>query len=267
MIDWFTVVAQIVNFLILVALLRYFLYDRVLKAVADRQQQIEASFREAEDDRAQAKGELLAAGEKNRLFDEQREKMFSKTSDEVEQRRKQLTAQVRTEVESQRARWLGALREESDSFLSDIRRRVSEEVCAIAGRTLMDLADADLERQIVSHFIQRLERLPDSEREAVISSLQAAGSCAIVQSAHELSGDLRQALLDALRERFLKDLEIRFEFSEDLVCGIALQTDGHKLAWSVGDYLNSLTEELRQTLDEGAGPKDSPSAESTDEEP
>ena len=30
MIDWFTVIAQIVNFLILVALLRYFLYGRIM---------------------------------------------------------------------------------------------------------------------------------------------------------------------------------------------------------------------------------------------
>ncbi len=41
MIDWFTVGAQVVNFLILMAILRYFLYGRILKAIDDRRRSIE----------------------------------------------------------------------------------------------------------------------------------------------------------------------------------------------------------------------------------
>ena len=39
-IDWFTFVAQIINFLILVALLKYFLYGRLVAAMDQRQQDI-----------------------------------------------------------------------------------------------------------------------------------------------------------------------------------------------------------------------------------
>jgi len=39
-INWFTVIAQIVNFLILVWLLKRFLYKPVLKAIAEREQKI-----------------------------------------------------------------------------------------------------------------------------------------------------------------------------------------------------------------------------------
>ncbi|HMR03616.1 MAG TPA: F0F1 ATP synthase subunit B, partial [Candidatus Competibacter phosphatis] len=47
-IDWFTVAAQIVNFLLLVWLLKRFLYRPVLDAMAARQQKIAAALEEAQ---------------------------------------------------------------------------------------------------------------------------------------------------------------------------------------------------------------------------
>ena len=44
LIDWFTVVAQVINFLILMGLLKYFLYNRILGAMDEREQHL-ASLR------------------------------------------------------------------------------------------------------------------------------------------------------------------------------------------------------------------------------
>ncbi len=43
-IDWFTLFAQIVNFLIVVVLLRRFLYKPILQAMAEREAKIAAQF-------------------------------------------------------------------------------------------------------------------------------------------------------------------------------------------------------------------------------
>ncbi|MCF8123589.1 MAG: hypothetical protein K9K34_14360, partial [Desulfarculaceae bacterium] len=48
LIDWFTVAAQVVNFLILVWLLKHFLYDRIIKAIDQREADIAARSEEAE---------------------------------------------------------------------------------------------------------------------------------------------------------------------------------------------------------------------------
>jgi F-type H+-transporting ATPase subunit b len=47
LIDWFTVVAQIINFLILVALLKHFLYGRIIKAMDQREERINSRLEEA----------------------------------------------------------------------------------------------------------------------------------------------------------------------------------------------------------------------------
>ena len=66
MIDWFTVVAQIINFLILVVLLKYFLYGRITAAMEQRQQEIATRWNDAERDREKAAQEADAVRRKSR---------------------------------------------------------------------------------------------------------------------------------------------------------------------------------------------------------
>jgi F-type H+-transporting ATPase subunit b len=263
-IDWFTVVAQIINFLILVALLRYFLYGRILAAMDRRQQEISARWDEAQQQRAAAESEFEAARQKNRRLDDEREALLARVRDEVEDYRRQLTGQVRAEVDAVQSRWADAIREETDAFLRDLRRRAAEEICAIARRALADLAGADLEQQIVRRFLHKVEQLGQRERSAVIASLEADKRIAVVKTAHSLTGELQASIRAVLRERLLQDVAVQFEQSSDLLCGIALRTDSHTLAWNVRDYFLSLQQQLRSALEEETSTKRPRSPESAD---
>lgn len=55
LIDWFTVAAQAVNFLVLVWLLKRFLYKPILGAMDAREQRIASQLRQAEAEKAEAK--------------------------------------------------------------------------------------------------------------------------------------------------------------------------------------------------------------------
>jgi F-type H+-transporting ATPase subunit b len=264
MIDWFTTIAQIVNFLILVGLLKYFLYGRIMAAMDERQQEIAARWDEAHQQRDEAKQELSTARGKNLQLDDQRGQMLAKVRDDVELHRQQLTAKVRGEVDELQERWSDAIQEETESFLRELRRRASEEVCAIARRALADLAGENLESQIVQHFLHKVGRLGDDERQAVTASFQQGNRVAVVQTSHELGKDLQQAITNTLQERFVEDLDIHFEQSTDLLCGIALQTNAHKLAWNLRDYFDSLEQELKRTLEEEAATRKPRPKESAD---
>jgi len=57
LIDWFTVGAQIVNFLILVWLLKHFLYKPILDAIDAREKRIAAELADADAKKAEAEKE------------------------------------------------------------------------------------------------------------------------------------------------------------------------------------------------------------------
>ena len=58
LIDWFTVAAQVLNFLILVWLMKRFLYQPVLNAIAAREAKIAAELKDAADTKAKAHQQL-----------------------------------------------------------------------------------------------------------------------------------------------------------------------------------------------------------------
>lgn len=250
MIDWFTVAAQIVNFLILVGLLKYFLYGRVIEVMKEREQGIADGWDEVNLAIEEAQQQRCIAEQRNQQMEEQREQDLARVHKEVEAQRLELTAKMREEVEQVRMRWSASIQEESGAFLRDLRRRAIEEVCAVARRALADLADMDLERRIAEKFITQLEQLADEPSNEVIASLRKGENAVVVQSSFSLSPLIQERLTETLRTKLSDSVEVKFEQSPALICGIAIQTNSHKLAWSLDDYLTALEESLRTALEE-----------------
>ena len=72
LIDWFTVSAQVVNFLILVWLLKRFLYKPILHAIDAREKRIAAELADADAKMSEAQQERDEFQHKNEAFDQQR---------------------------------------------------------------------------------------------------------------------------------------------------------------------------------------------------
>jgi len=109
LINWFTVIAQIANFLILVALLKYLLYNRIIKAMDERERKIQVRLKEAEEKEQAAEREVQSLREKNRDFDEKREYMLEQAKKEADARRKELIQEARQAATNLRLVWQEAL--------------------------------------------------------------------------------------------------------------------------------------------------------------
>src|ERR1700733_11157535 len=103
-IDWFTVVAQAINFLILVWLLKRFLYKPILHAIDEREKGIAAQLAEAEAKKAEAQQERDDYQHKNETFDQERAALLTKATDEAKAERQRLLDEVRKETDALRAK-------------------------------------------------------------------------------------------------------------------------------------------------------------------
>ena len=90
LIDWFTVGAQALNFLILVWLMKHFLYKPILNAIDAREKKIAAELADADAKKAEAKKERDEFQHKNAEFDQQRAALLSKATDEANAERQRL---------------------------------------------------------------------------------------------------------------------------------------------------------------------------------
>ena len=99
LIDWFTVGAQALNFLILVWLMKRFLYQPILHAIDAREKRIAAKLGDAAKKEAEAKKERDTFLHKNDEFDQQRAALLTKATEEAKTERQRLFDEARKAAE------------------------------------------------------------------------------------------------------------------------------------------------------------------------
>lgn len=253
-IDWFTVAAQVVNFLILVWLLKRFLYKPILHAIDAREQRIANELADAHTKQSQAESQRDEFQKKNEEFDRQRGELLSKAKDEASVERQRLLEEARKESDALRAKRQEALHREQQNLNDEITRRTQKEVLAIARKTLTDLAGTSLEERMSDVFAGRLRELDREAREDLANALKTRSEPVLVRSAFELPPEQRAAINDALGETFSADVQVRFETAPDVISGVELLANGRKVAWSIADYLASLEESVGELLKEQSSP-------------
>ena len=252
-INWFTVIAQVINFLILVWLLKRFLYKPVLSAIDEREKRIAAQLEDAEAKKAEAKQERDGFQKKNEDFDDQRAALMNKAVEETNAERERLLEDVRKESGKMRSNVEKALKEEQENNNREIIRMMQNEVFAIAKKTLADLASLSLEEQSVNVFVARLKGLNGTEKEQFLEAFHLPSSSLVVKSAFDLPVQQRQEVEKAVQEIIRAGAVFQYETSPELVSGIEIAAGGYKLAWNISAYLASMEKTLTERLTKAAG--------------
>lgn len=251
LIDPFTVGAQIVNFLILIWLLRRLLYGPITRAMTAR----ETRIREELDNASRLRDEAQAEGERYRqwtaAFESAQSVRLAEARAELDTWRRDHTQAVRNEVETMRQRWQQALGQEKQAFYLELRRRVGREILAMTRRALRELADSDLEVRVMTRFLAQLQGLSREGRQQLVAAAREDGGQVHVRTAYPLSGADEARLRAGVTQALGPDLTPRFDTAPDLVSGVELRAGGFKVAWALGDYLDSLEDALGEAF--GAG--------------
>jgi F-type H+-transporting ATPase subunit b len=252
LIDWFTVVAQIVNFLILIFLLKYFLYDRVIEAMDRRNEKIRARLEQADQKEAEAAEEKESYLRKHREIEEKQKALLSEAKEKADVRRKELIAQAKEDVGALTRRWKDSVEKEKDAFLRDLRQMVGQKVYAVARRALKDLSGMGVEEQAVGVFLEKFQRMEQEERNQLTAAIQSSDNHVAVRTGFEVSSKLRGQITRTIHEQLAKDIEVDYEKKPEMIFGIELKLRGQKIAWSLEGYLETLEEETRGFLEEYA---------------
>lgn len=255
LIDWFTVGAQAINFLILVWLMKRFLYKPILHAIDARENRIAKALADADAKIAEAQKERDEFHHKNEEFDQQRAELVSQAKEEARTERQRLLDEARQAADAVRDQRRNAMRLEQQSLNDDIARRTREEVFAVVRKTLADLAGASLEERMSEVFTRRLDQLQGDAKEGLAKALKTSSAPAVVRSAFELPQKQRDAIQHALNESFSAEIQIHFETAPGVIGGIELTANGQKLAWSITEYLGSLEKRVSERLEEQSTPR------------
>lgn len=249
-ISWFTVIAQIINFLLLVWLLKRFLYKPILNAVDEREKQIAAQLKDAEEKKENAQKEQDTFKEKNDEFDRKRKELMDKAVAETAGERQKLLDVARNEANKLSADLGAALKESQENLMLEIVQKTQKEVFAITRKTLMDLSSLSLEEQSVDIFIRRLNELQGDERQKFIQTFKSGSETVLIRGAFDLPEKQQMEIKKSVSEILGRETQFQFKTAPELISGIELTAKGYKLAWSISEYLDSLENTIAETVKE-----------------
>jgi F-type H+-transporting ATPase subunit b len=254
-IDWFVFFAQIVNFLILVFLLKWLLYGRIIKAMDEREAKIAATYEEAQTMRIHARESQESYDHRLREIQEKQDALMQQAASDADAHRKELMGKAREEIDQIRLRWQETVAREKTSFLNHLRQRAGREVYAAASRILKDLASEDIEKSIIGLFIRMVKSMDDKESTMIRDAVRQSASGVVVQSAFDIPEDMRTQLNQIIQGYGAAKDAVQYETLPEIVSGIEMRTDGYKLAWSLNDDLENLEDSFSHALQEEAREK------------
>ena len=249
-ISWFTVIAQILNFLILVWLLHRYLYKPILHAIDEREKKIAAQLADAEAKKTEAKKEQDEFKQKNIEFDQQKAALMAKAIAETNDEHQKLLENARNDAAALRVKLQKQMTEAEQSMSHEIAEKVQQQVFAVARKTLADLTSMSLEEQSVNIFLKRLTELNEEDKKQFIAAFKVAARPVLVNSAFELPQKLQGEIQAAVNAVLGTTTPLEFKTAPELIGGIELVTNGYKLAWSISEYLDSLQKSITETMNE-----------------
>ncbi len=236
LLDWFTIFAQILNFFVLLALLKLFLYGPITSAMQERRQSVADEMAEARKARVQA--EAISA--KLSIEREELENKASEVMEEIhadaEKWREQAMELARGEIEGLRREWLAALSREKAAVASYLRNRLVHEVANTAARMIRDLADSELEEMVVTGFLRNIS--------VEARGMDCGESEILIRTGFEQTEMQRKKFEEILSELFPRNNERIFTNDSRLGLGIELIAGDRKWEWNMSSYVAELEHKI-----------------------
>ena len=240
--SWSTFLLEIINFLVLVWILKHFLYKPVLEVIARRRAGIEKRLGDAEALHADA--ERLQKQYEGRLVDWDRERQQARDvlSRELDAERARKLAELQTALEQERERAQVADARRQTDALRKIEESALRQGARFATRLLAQASGPDTEARLLELLITELSQLPAERIAALRNNYGKTPEVIVVVSAFPLSNDQRHRLEQALATVTTSSIPIRFEQNGELLAGVQITIGAWVLAANIRDELKEFME-------------------------
>ncbi len=247
--DWFTIAAQAINLIILIFLLHRFLYKPVSKAMEKRKEEIREKFEKADKlivENSEKKEELK---KKRKELETQKDDILLEAKKGAEDKRNEIIEEAKQVALDKKEKWLKNFEKEKKKLLDELRRDNGLYVFKISKKVLKDIADRDIESQIIRKFGVLAEELIEKESKDIKQILKKADANVTIESSFEINDEQKEVIEKNIKNK-IKIENINYDINKDMIAGISLSINGHKVKWSIEDHLNDLEDKYLNRLNE-----------------
>jgi F-type H+-transporting ATPase subunit b len=245
--SWSTFVLEIINFLVLVWILKRFLYQPVLDVIARRRKSVEDELAEARKTETEAQALKEQYAGRLKAWEQEKSEAREALTQELDQERSKRLAELDNALEQEREKARIANERSRAEAERALAQQALQQGATFAGRLLDQGAGPELEARLLDLLVDSLENLPEDQRKRLREQWADPSQAIEVSSAYALSAEQRQRLGTALAT-LLEGGDFRYRVDESLVAGLNIEVGSWELGMNLRDELKGFVE-----LDHGAG--------------
>lgn len=240
--NWSTFLLEIVNFLVLVWILKHFLYRPVLDVIARRRQGIEDQLDEARHLHEEA--ESMKAEYENLLVDRERDLQQAKqaVAEEVKEEKARQLAALETELIQERKKAEAAEARQRESTVQELQNRALQQGARFATCLLEKAAGPELEARLIELALNQISELPPDQLTALKNQWGVPLEKIIVATAYPIPDNLRSAVEETLKSISELDLPIGYVEEPELLAGLQVSIGAWELNTNLRDELKGFAE-------------------------
>lgn len=245
-ISWFEIVAQIVNFFIILFILQKLLYKPVVNAMETRQERIQKSQIEADEKMEEAEGLIGEYDKKIADIESEKREILDDARNAAQEKKEELLEDYREEAENKRKAYLKEIEDEKEHFINKLRKNLGQNAMKIASHILTTISSKELEEEVFNTFTSNLrnlgEDLPDKD---VLNEEKYLD----VISSKALSDDKKKTIEDILKRQMKSIEKINYEVDESLVLGYELDLETYTVHTNIRNYLDNIEKDIIENLE------------------
>jgi len=235
--DLFTFIAQIINFFILLFLLYKFLFKKIKSVMDEREKLIADNVALAEKKKAEAEELIRMNNELTNKINLEKEEILNQVRIYAEELKNKMTLDLEINSRNEKEKFLLGLEAQRERFIDGLKIRSRDFVYSLTEKILKDLADEELEIHIIDVFILRIGTFPDEKTEKCKEIIRMSKDKFLIKSSFDIQQTMKNKIIEALKEKFQLDSEIKFEVANDNFCGVELNLGSYKISWNIEEYL------------------------------
>ncbi len=248
--NWTTFVLEILNFLVLMWILKRFLYRPVMAALNKRRDAIEQTLSETEREHAHAGA--LEKEYQNRLNDWNQEKkqLRGKMLEEIQDERTKRLQQLQDEIDSEKEKAASVREHREAEAFRGYRREAYEQSAVFASKLLSAAAGPELEVNLFNLFMEQFGRLEDEQVANLHRACEIASGNMTVISAYPLKQEQRKRLETELGKICKNPINVDYQEDSKLLAGLRINFGNWVLGLNLQDELNGYVEIINEHIND-----------------
>ena len=240
--NWSTFLLEIFNFLVLVWILKRFLYQPVLDVIARRRAKIEDQLAEAR--QLHADSDALKQQYENRLSDWEQERQIAldKLQDELEDTRQQQLQKLKSEIAREEEKTQVIRSRQNKQAILEIEQQALQQAAQFASRLLAEVSGPELETRLFDLLLAELAALSAEQVNELSNKWREPPERILVSSAYPLPEDRRHRLEDILSKVAGLPSAVHYEQDTALIAGLNITIGAWVLQLNVRDELQGFIE-------------------------